>query len=55
MTFRWRADGGPTLNAGLVAAIFQGSGPVLLKYFYDFSGGSGLPTPPPPLSKSAHA
>ena len=24
MAFRWRADDGPTLNAGLVAAIFQG-------------------------------
>ena len=23
MAFRWRADDGPTLNAGLVAAIFQ--------------------------------
>ena len=22
--FRWRADDGPTLNTGLVAAIFQG-------------------------------
>ena len=22
--FRWRADNGPKLNAGLVAAIFQG-------------------------------
>ena len=24
MAFRWRADDGPTLNPGLVAAIFQG-------------------------------
>ena len=24
MAFRWRADDRPTLNAGLVAAIFQG-------------------------------
>ena len=24
MAFRWHADDGPTLNAGLVAAIFQG-------------------------------
>ena len=31
MAFRWRADGGPTLNAGLVALwLFRGSGPVLL-------------------------
>ena len=26
MAFRWRADDGPTLNAGLVATIFQGIG-----------------------------
>ena len=32
MAFRWRADGGPTLNAGLVALwFFRGSGPVLLR------------------------
>ena len=29
MAFRWRADDGTTLNAGLV--ILRGSGPVLLK------------------------
>ena len=27
----WRADGGPTLKAGLVTVNFQGSGPVLLR------------------------
>ena len=55
MAFRWRADGGPTLNPGLVALWFyRGSGPVLLRnpIFCDFSwgGGSGpLPPPPPHL------
>ena len=30
--FRWRADDGPTMNAGLVALrFFRGSGPVLLE------------------------
>ena len=39
VAFRWRADGGPTLNAGLVALWFyRGSGPVLLRnsIFCDF-------------------
>ena len=32
MAFRWRADNGPTLNAGLVVLRFsRGSGPVLLR------------------------
>ena len=32
MAFRWRADDGSTLNAGLVALLFfRGSGQVLLK------------------------
>ena len=32
MEFRWRAIGGPTLNAGLVALWFyRGSGPLLLR------------------------
>ena len=30
VVFLWRADDGPTLNAGLVAAIFRGSGAILL-------------------------
>ena len=30
-TFRWHADECPTLNAGLAAAIFRGSGPVWLE------------------------
>ena len=49
MVFRWRADDGPILNAGL----FWGSGPVLLRnlIFCDFSegGGVGVMTPCPPL------
>ena len=33
MAFRWQADCGPTLNAGLVASWFyKGSGPVLVRY-----------------------
>ena len=32
MAFRWHADNGPTLNAGLVALLFlRGSSPVLLR------------------------
>ena len=61
MVFRWRADDGPKLNAGLVALrIFRGSGPVFLRnpIFCDFSGGGGPdPLPPPPLDpcmKLAH-
>ena len=43
MAFRLRADNDPTLNAGLVAFFFRGSGPVLLKklYFCDFPWGGG--------------
>ena len=44
MVFGWRADDGPTLNAGFVALwFFRGSGPVLLRnpIFCDFSGGWG--------------
>ena len=51
MAFRWRADDGPTLNAGLVAlCFFRGSGPLsclLLRnpiFFcvFFFGGGGGL-------------
>ena len=42
--FRWRADDGPTLNAGLVASGFSG-GPdqycYETIYLCDFSGGGG--------------
>ena len=52
MAFRWRADDGPTLNAGLVALLFfSGSGPVLLRnpiFCCDFSVGVWTPCPTPP-------
>ena len=39
--FHWHANECPTLNAGFAAAIFSGSGHVLLEnpIFCDFSGG----------------
>ena len=55
MAFRWRADYGPTLNAGLVAftVIFQGSrtsillrNPICLWFFREVGPD---PVPPPPL------
>ena len=51
---RWRADDGPTLNAGLVASqFFRGSGPKLLRnpIFLRFfrGGGGGVRTPCPTL------
>ena len=52
MAFRWRADDGQTLNAGLVALWFF-RGPAETLYFCDFSGvgGGGLdPLSPPPLN-----
>ena len=55
VAFRWRVDDGPTLNAGLVAAIFQGIWICIARkplYFCDFSGGVQSPSPPP--SGSAH-
>ena len=50
---KYRADDGPTLNAGLEALwFFRGSGPVLLKkklYFCEDSvGGGGVRAPCPP-------
>ena len=56
MAFCWRDDGGPSLNADLVALWFYiGSRPVLLKYpiFLLFLGVGG--PDPLPLSGSAHA
>ena len=49
MAFRWHANDGPTLNAGLVAATFQGggSGPVLLEnpiFLRFFRGGGSGPS-----------
>ena len=54
MAFRWHADDGPTLNAGLVAAIFQGSGSVLLESPYIFVIFQGGPDPFVSPSGSAH-
>ena len=47
IAFRWHADDGPTLNAGLVAAIFQGIGTCIRKpyIFVIFQGGSGPLSP----------
>ena len=59
MAFRGRADGGPTLNAGLEALWFYGEfGPVLLRnpiFFVIFrvcvwGGGSGSHVSPRPVS-----
>ena len=52
MAFRWRADDGPTLNAGLVACDLRVSGPVLLRnpiFFCNFPGGGGGGNPCPHL------
>ena len=55
MAFRWRADDGPTLNAGLVALwFFRGSGPVLqgnpiFLWFFMGGGGGGRDPLSPPL------
>ena len=53
IAFRWRADDGPTLNAGLVASIFQGMACIACKpyIFVIFQGGVRTPSPP---SGSAH-
>ena len=48
MAFRWRADGGPRLNAGLVAAIFQGIRTCIAGkpyIFVIFQGGLEPPVP----------
>ena len=52
MAFHWRADDGPTLNAGLVAAIFQGIRTSIARkpyIFVIFQGGGGFGPPVPPL------
>ena len=50
MAFRWRADDGPTLNAGLVAAIFQGIRTCIGRKPYIFEIFQGGPDPLfPPL------
>ena len=52
MAFRWHADDGPTLNAGLVAANCQGIRTCIARKPYIFvifqGGGSRPPVPPPP-------
>ena len=55
MAFRWRADDGPILNAGLAAAFFQGIPTSIAKkpiFSLIFRGGG--PDPLPPSSGSAH-
>ena len=53
MVFCWHADDGPTLNAGLVAAIFQGIRTCIARkpyIFVIFQRGAPDPlSPPPPL------
>ena len=55
MSFCWRGDDGPILNADLVALLFlRGSKPVFLRNpitLCFFRGGGGPPVinPPPPL------
>ena len=55
MAIRWPADDGPTLNAGLVTAIFQGIRTCIARkhyIFFYFSGGGGLdPLTPLRISK----
>ena len=59
MAFHYRADDGPTLNAGLVALwVVRESGPVLLRnpiflwFFFQGGGGGQDSMSPPPLSLS---
>ena len=50
MAFGWRADDDPTLNAGLVAAIFQGIWTCIARKPYIFVIFQGCPDPlSPPL------
>ena len=52
MAFRWRANDGQTLNAGLVALNFQGIRTSIAKKSYIFviiRGGGGVSIPVPPL------
>ena len=49
MAFRWHADDGPTLNAGLVAVIFQGIRTFIARkpnIFVIFQGGPDPLSPP---------
>ena len=49
MAFRWRADDGPTLNTGLVAAIFPGIRTCIARKPCIFQGGGGPDPLSPPL------
>ena len=49
MEFRWRVDDGPALNAGLVAAIFQGIRTCIARKPYIFVIFQGGPDPLSPL------
>ena len=49
MAFRWRAHDGPTLNAGLVAAIFQGNRTCIARKSYIVVIFQGGPDPLSPL------
>ena len=56
MAFRWRADDSPTLNDGLVAAIFRGIRTCITRkpdIFVIFQGGGSGPLVPSPPSGSA--
>ena len=53
--FRWCADAGPTLNAGLVAAFFQGIQTCIARKPYIFVIFQGGPDPLTPLWIRAHA
>ena len=51
MAFRWHTDDGPTLNAGLIAAIFKGVRICIVRkpnIFVIFQGGGGGPDLPAP-------
>ena len=54
MAFRWRADDGPTLNAGLVAVIFQGIRTCIASKSYIFVIFEVDVRTPCPASGSAH-
>ena len=60
MAFRWRADDGPTLNAGLVACDFSGDPDQYCKetlyFFLFFQVGGGGPNPlSPPLDPHTYS
>ena len=54
MAFRWRADDGPTLNAGSLAAIFQVIRSCIAKKPYIFIIFQGVLDPLPPTPSGSH-